>query len=136
MNDQENQREIPRPYVINQNFRNLFPDTFEGFINYITQDEHGEIFQFYQLFNNSLQTIYYNTTPEQFYHQYINFVNNLHPREQFYRNFLHNRQHETIENCIQRIYNLTRGSHADPEDNRDPRLVFVLNIWSELWRYN
>lgn len=133
MNDQENQREIPHPYVINQNFRNLFPDTFEGFINYITQDENGGITQNYTMFNEALHIIYYHMTPQQFCNQYETFVNRLNPRERFYRNFLHGRDYETTENCIKRIYNKTQGSQANHEDNRDPRFVFVMNIWSELW---
>ena len=120
--------------VDNDNFRNLFPDTFQGFVRYITQDENGEITLNHNMFNNALNTIYYNMTPKEFCNQYEIFVNTLEPQERFYRNFLRGRNYETKENCIERIYNKTQGSHADPQDNRDPRFVFSLNIWLELWR--
>lgn len=120
--------------VDNDNFRNLFPDTFDGFINYITQDENGGIMQDHSRFNEALHTIYYHMTPEEFCNQYENFVNTLRPQERFYRNFLHGHNYETTENCIKRIYNKTQGSHADPQDIRDPRFIFVLNTWLELWR--
>ena len=117
----------------NDNFRNLFPDTFHGFINYITQDENGRITQRYNSFNNALDTIYYHMTPQQFCNQYENFVIHLHQHQRFYHNFLHGYNYETTENCIQRIYNKTHDSHNNPEDYRDPRFVFAMNLWLELW---
>lgn len=117
----------------NDNFRKIFPDNFEGFINYITQDENGGIIQKYRMFNEILHIIYYHMTPEQFCNQYEYFVNHLDPSERFHRKFLHNNNNQTIQNCIERIYIKTRDSHANPQDNRDPRFVFVLNIWFELW---
>jgi len=128
-------REIQHPNVNNDNFRNLFPDTIYGFINFITQDENGVITQIHDRFNDTLHTIYYYMTPEHFYNHYISFINMLPRHERWYRNFLHGYQNETVNNCIQRIFNKTRGEHANIEDNRDPRFIFVLNIWLELWRH-
>ena len=71
-------------------------------------------------------------TPQQFCNQYENFVIHLHQHQRFYRNYLSMRD-ETTENCIQRIYNKTHDSHNNPEDHRDPRFVFAMNLWLELW---
>ena len=133
MNMEQSQNEIQVLTSDNDNFSNLYPDTFQGFINFITQDRIGQITQHHRRFNNALYTIYYNMTPGEFYNAYINFLNMINIRERYYRNFLVGFPNETIENCIQRIYNKTHGSHNNPEDHRDPRFVFAMNLWLELW---
>ena len=115
-------------------FNTRFPDTINGFLDYITQDENGEIASMHINFRNTLTNIYYNYTPEEFEILYNNFILNHANVNRINRRFLTCIYGETRLNTIKRIYNITKTCEMNEQDARDPRYIFTLQFWLNTWR--
>ena len=115
-------------------FNTQYPDTPYGFFDFITQDEEGIISEKHQEFKNTLNKLYYHSTPEEFVELYNNFIKTGGQENRITRRFIDGVYGETRLKAIKRIYNTTRAFERNPEDTRDPRFVFILQFWLNTWR--
>ena len=115
-------------------FNRQYPDTPYGFFDFITQDEKGIISEKHREFKNTLKTLYYDSTPEEFEELYNNFIKSGGQKNRINRRFIDGVYGETRLKAIKRIYNTTKVFERNPEDTRDPRFVFILQLWLNTWR--
>ena len=115
-------------------FNAQYPDTPYGFFDFITQDEEGFISEKQRQFKNALNTLYYHYSPEEFEELYTDFTKSCGQKNRINRRFINGVYGETRLKAIKRIYNTTRAFERNPEDTRDPRFVFVLQLWLDAWR--
>ena len=119
---------------INKEFNKQYQDTPYGFFDFITQDERGNISNKYQEFKNTLNMLYYDSSPEEFEKLYNNFIETGEKENYINRKFINGIYQETRLKAIKRIYNTTRAFERNPEDTREPIFVLVFLIWFNTWK--
>lgn len=115
-------------------FNTQYPDTPYGFFDFITQDNQGIISEKYLEFGNALNTLYYDSSPEEFEELYNNFIKTGRQENRITRRYIDGLYGETRLKAIKRIYNTTKAFERNPEDTRDPRFVFIRQLWLDTWR--
>ena len=102
-----------------------------GKFNEITQDANGNFKGYSITFKKSLNNLYYNSNPEEFYKIYKSHVEgrkNDSKRQYFYGD------DKTIKNTIKRIYkNVDERIMMDRSNTRPAYYVFGLNVWLNIW---
>jgi len=115
-------------------FNKQYPDNPYGLFDFLTQDELGNISSKYTEFRNTLNALYYHSSPEDFETIYNNYIGTVGQKNHINRRFIGEVYGETRLKTIKRIYNTTKVLEENALDTRDPRFVFISLLWVNTWR--